>query len=77
MNVIYFLRSICKEKTFVYILKPCIEIGRSLEERLREDMPVKNLEIFCMDSSHHIQPPLKSAKYIDLAKPSSELFITF
>ena len=49
MNVIYFFRSTCKEKS-VYILKLYREIGPSLEERLREDIPVKNLEIFCMNS---------------------------
>ena len=46
MNVIYILRSICKEKISVYILKPCREIGQSFEERLRGGKFVKNLEIF-------------------------------
>ena len=69
MNVIYFVRSTWKEKS-VYILKLCREIGPSLEERLREDMPVKNLEIFCMNSSHHIQLHSITAKYITIIHQS-------
>ena len=40
-------------------------------------MPVKNLEIFCMNSSHHVQLHSITAEYIDLAKPKGGPFITF
>ena len=35
-----------REKTSTYILKPCLEIGQSFEESLREGKLVKSLEIF-------------------------------
>ena len=35
-----------QEKTSVYTLKPCREIGQSFEESLRGGKHVKNLEIF-------------------------------
>ena len=68
MNVIYFLRSICKEKISVYIIKRCREIGQRFEEILRGRMFVKNLEIFLINSSHHIQPYSIIDEYTDLAK---------
>ena len=49
MDVIYFLRSICKN-TSVYILKPCWEIGQSFEESLRAGKLVEDYKIFWMNN---------------------------
>ena len=79
-NVTNFLRSICKNKTSFYILKPCREISQRFEERL-----VHNLEIFRIrhslmvseaifhlgllglhNSTHHTQPRSIIASYLNL-----------
>ena len=48
MDIIYFLRSMCKKKTFlyIYILKLCRQRGQSLEESLRGGNLIENLQIF-------------------------------
>ena len=56
MDVIYFLRSICrKKKRSIYILSPCREIGLSFEKSLRGGKPVKNFEIFWMSNKTIIE----------------------
>ena len=50
MDIIYFLRSMSKKKTFlyiyIYILKLCRQRGQSLEESLRGGNLIENLQIF-------------------------------
>ena len=41
-----FFEEYLRDKTSVYILKPCREIGQSFEEGLRAGKRVKNWEIF-------------------------------
>ena len=54
MDVIYFLRSMCKNKTSFYILKLCRQRGQSLEESLPGGNLIKNLKIFRMNNSDTI-----------------------
>ena len=49
MDVINFLRSICKKKPVPYILKLCPKIGQSIEESLRRGKLLKNLKTFSMN----------------------------
>ena len=58
-----------REKTFTYILKPCLEIGQSFEESLREGKLVKSLEIFesiIKLYDYQIRLPYNVKNYADL-----------
>ena len=75
MNVIYFLRIICKKKTSVYILKPFQEIVQSFEESIRIQSIIFVLFRFKLDdeegaaevgdykSTTKVPKPYQSSKY--------------
>ena len=49
-NIADVIEEYLQEKTSVYILRPCWEIGQGFEESLRGGKLVKNLEIFWMNN---------------------------
>ena len=75
INVIYFIRSIWKKKKSVYILKPCREIGQSLEESLGGKLVEWTIDVEIYADSRGCYPPRPSPGWITASSISIILHI--